>query len=70
MSRGFDWPALLRVATAVHGMRPAEFWKLTPAELLLVLGLEGGGVPLGRDRLADLIAAFPDKVQGDEDDGC
>jgi uncharacterized phage protein (TIGR02216 family) len=42
------------------GLRPEEFWKLTPAELALMLGDPAGAVPLGRARLDELRRAFPD----------
>lgn len=66
MSR-FDWPALMRAGICGLGLRPAEFWALTPAELALMLG--GGGaavVPLGRERLEELAAAFPDDEEKEE----
>ncbi|MBA4351302.1 MAG: hypothetical protein C0427_08655 [Rhodobacter sp.] len=46
----------------IGGLRlePAVFWRLTPAELRLMLGLEAGAAPLTRARLAELAAAFPD----------
>ena len=50
---GFDWSALLRVGAA-GGLKPAEFWSLTPAELVLVLGLEAVEKPLNRARLEEL----------------
>lgn len=53
----FDWPALLRVAVGA-GLRPCEFWQLTPAELVLVLGLEDQEKPLTRARLAELEQAY------------
>lgn len=56
----FDWPALLRVGVRGLGLRPAEFWDLTPAEFRLMLGEETGGPSMGRDRLDELMAAFPD----------
>ena len=60
--RGFDWPAMMRAGFQGLGLRPTEFWDLTPAELLLMLGLDGGGAPvLTRDRLAELSAQFPDQ---------
>lgn len=55
----FDWPALLRVGVAA-GLRPAEFWALTPSELVLVLGLDGQEKPLNRARLAELEQAYSD----------
>jgi uncharacterized phage protein (TIGR02216 family) len=64
----FDWPVLLRAGLRGLGLRPAEFWALTPYELRLMLG-EGEGeaqVPMGRARLMQLRAAFPD---GGDDGG-
>ena len=50
----FDWPALMRAGMRGLGLPPAEFWRLTPAELALLLG-EGGRVPpIGRARLDEL----------------
>lgn len=62
---GFDWPSLLRAGVQALGLRPAEFWALTPAELRLMLGEDRGARPMGRARLEELIAAFPDATQGD-----
>jgi uncharacterized phage protein (TIGR02216 family) len=42
------------------GLRPAEFWALTPAELALMLGIEAGPQAMTRDRLAEMAARFPD----------
>ncbi len=67
MSR-FDWPGLMRLGLRGLGLSPAEFWALTPAELRLMLGLDGGGMaPLGRARLEELAAAFPDVRKGTSD---
>ena len=51
-----------RVATALLGWRPAEFWAATPAELRTALGLDGddGGAPATGDLLARLMKEFPD----------
>lgn len=57
---GLDWPGLMRSGMAGLGLRPEEFWKLTPAELALMLGDPAGAVPLGRARLDELRRAFPD----------
>jgi len=60
MSR-FDWSAMMRAGLSGLRLRPDEFWALTPAEFLLMLGLEQGGAPaLTRDRLAELSAQYPD----------
>ncbi len=64
MSR-FDWPALMRAGVRGSGLRPDEFWALTPAELHLLLA--GWDAPLGRSGLDALMAAYPD-IRGDRDD--
>ncbi|GAA5079363.1 phage tail assembly chaperone [Maritalea mobilis] len=58
---GFDWPALMRAGIQGLGLRPAEFWALTPAELLLMLGEGTGAAPMRRDTLDALLARFPDQ---------
>jgi len=62
---GFDWPVLMRAGIRGLGLRPAEFWALTPAEFALMLGEGSGSAPLNRARLEDLARAYPDKT-GDE----
>lgn len=57
---GFDWPALMRVGLGALGLRPAEFWALTPLELRVMLGAEQVVPPLTRARLEELVAAHPD----------
>ena len=54
----FDWAALLEAARSA-GVRPVEFWRLTPAEFAFLIG-RSGQAPLTRAGLADLAAAFPD----------
>ncbi|RQP05515.1 MAG: phage tail assembly chaperone [Paracoccus sp. BP8] len=67
MSGGLDWPGLLRaglgpVRLGGLGLTPAAFWALTPAELALMLGVEPGrGGAMTRDRLAELVARYPDR---------
>lgn len=63
MSTRFDWPALMRAGVQGLGLRPAEFWALTPAELRLMLGEGGAARPMARDGLEALLAAFPDHEQ-------
>ena len=58
---GIDWPGLLRAGLGGLGLRPAQFWALTPAELRMMLGPPEGGRPLDRGRLDELMAAFPDR---------
>ncbi|WP_420394961.1 rcc01693 family protein [Nioella sp.] len=59
-NRPFDWPGLMRAGMQGLGLTPAEFWALTPAELLLMLGDPGGAAPMGRAGLEALAARFPD----------
>jgi len=47
------------------GLKPCEFWALTPAELQLMLGSGGAEKPMGRARLTELMETFPDKMRGD-----
>lgn len=58
--QGFDWPALMRAGMRGLGLRPHEFWNLTPAELQLLLGGMDGATSMGRPRLDELMQAFPD----------
>lgn len=65
--RGLDFTGLLRAAISPPalgglGMTPQVFWALTPIELRLMLGREGGGALMSRARLDELTAAFPDKT--------
>ncbi|WP_298494056.1 rcc01693 family protein [uncultured Maritimibacter sp.] len=62
---GFDWTGLMRLGMRGLGLRPADFWALTPAELTLLLGHERGQGPLDRARLDDLARAFPDMTRDD-----
>ncbi|WP_280952581.1 rcc01693 family protein [Roseovarius aestuariivivens] len=57
---GIDWPALMRAGIRGLGLRPREFWVLTPAELELMLGKPAGVAPLKRSRLDALLADYPD----------
>ncbi|MDF0600938.1 phage tail assembly chaperone [Psychromarinibacter sp. C21-152] len=59
---GFDWPLLMRAGLRGLGLKPREFWALTPAELVLLLGGGEGAAPLTRGRLEELAAAFPDQA--------
>lgn len=65
-SKGFDWPALMRAGLHGLGLKPDEFWALTPAELQLMLGSNPAHAPMLSDGLAALMAAYPDR-QKDHD---
>ncbi|MDQ7080123.1 MAG: phage tail assembly chaperone [Paracoccaceae bacterium] len=66
MAEKFDWPALMRAGMGGLGLHPAQFWDLTPHELMLLLGLEGAaaGGGFGRARLDELARMFPDRATG------
>lgn len=64
---GLDWPGLMRAGMHGLGLKPEEFWRLSPVELMLMLGRDGGDAPLNRTRLDELARAFPD-VQGGTSD--
>ncbi|WP_420567557.1 rcc01693 family protein [Thalassovita sp.] len=66
---GFDWPTLMRAGLRGLGLSPAEFWRLTPAELQLLLGASPGNAPLARARLDELLAAYPDTKKETENGG-
>ncbi len=55
-----DWPGLMRLGLHELRLSPEVFWALTPAELLVMLGAQATEAPLGRSRLEELAAAFPD----------
>ena len=65
---GFDWPALMRLGMHGLGLRPWEFWALTPAELMILTGREVLDAPFDRARLTELATAFPD-VKRETQDG-
>jgi uncharacterized phage protein (TIGR02216 family) len=67
--RRIDWAGLMRVglgpqAAGGLGLRPQEFWRLSPVELRIMLGMAGEAAPVGRNRLEALMAAFPDGRKG------
>lgn len=64
--KGLDWPGLMRAGLTGLGLMPAEFWRLTPAELALMLGAGARSAPLTRGRLNELAALYPDKSKGAE----
>ena len=67
MSVPIDWAALLQSALSPPpnglGLHPEAFWRLTPMEFRLMLGQGQAVPPLSRARLAELVAAFPDKQE-------
>ena len=65
----FDWPSLMRAGLQGLGLQPSAFWRLTPAELQMMLGQFRAEVPLSRDRLNALLTAYPDEAEGKRHDG-
>ncbi|OUD10700.1 hypothetical protein BVC71_04230 [Marivivens niveibacter] len=55
-----DWAGLMRAGFRGLGLKPAEFWNLTPVELMLMLGVDAATPSMGRARLMELAARFPD----------
>ncbi|WP_116133712.1 rcc01693 family protein [Tropicimonas sp. IMCC34043] len=59
-----DWAGLMRLGLTGLGLRPVEFWRLTPVELMVMLGLDAAGPPMTRARLDELARSFPDRTEG------
>lgn len=57
---GLDWPGLMRAGLGRLGLTPEAFWRLTPTELVLMLGDPAAPPPLDRLRLEELARAWPD----------
>ncbi|MEO1549374.1 MAG: phage tail assembly chaperone [Pseudomonadota bacterium] len=60
MSARFAWGAMLRVALRDLRLSPEAFWALTPAEFLILTGLDQGGGAMTRSQLDLLSRRFPD----------
>lgn len=56
------WPKLMQLGLVQLGLRPDQFWALTPAELMLMAGVDGEVSSLSRGGFTDLAARFPDKT--------
>lgn len=65
---GIDWAGLMRAGLQGLGLAPADFWRLSPVELRLMLGADSAAPPLTRARLDELARAFPDTWKGTNDD--
>lgn len=63
-----DWSSLMLAGIGGLGLAPDAFWRLTPVELQLMLGLPMAQGAMNRDRLEQLLAAYPDETQGERDE--
>jgi uncharacterized phage protein (TIGR02216 family) len=63
-----DWPALLKLGLREMGLSPRDFWALTPAEFLMMLG-DAAAAPMARARFDALAARFPDTHEKETRDG-
>ncbi|MEZ5913097.1 MAG: phage tail assembly chaperone [Paracoccaceae bacterium] len=61
-----DWPGLLRAGLNGLRLTPGEFWRLSPVELMIMLGADAATPPLTRARLDELARAFPDVRKGQD----
>ncbi len=55
-----DWAGLLVLGLRELRLAPEAFWKLTPVELVTMLGLDAARPALTRARLDELARAYPD----------
>ena len=56
--KGLDWPGMMRAGLRGLGLRPEQFWALTPAELALMLGVEPRAKAMTQARLEELVVRF------------
>lgn len=68
MKGSIDWAGLMRAGLGTLGLTPEVFWRLTPVELRIMLGVDAAASPLTRARLDELARAFPDRER-ERDDG-
>lgn len=58
-----DWRGLIHAGLHQLRLHPAAFWALTPAELQVMLGVQGGIAPMQRGQLDALLRDFPDMTK-------
>jgi uncharacterized phage protein (TIGR02216 family) len=61
-----DWTGLMRLGLGRLGLTPDAFWRLTPVELMTMLGAGDAAGPCTRARLEELARAYPD-TEGEGD---
>ncbi|NVO27772.1 phage tail assembly chaperone [Donghicola sp. C2-DW-16] len=62
-----DYLGLMRVGLTELRLKPAEFWALTPFELMTMSGRIPASRPMVRARLEELGRAFPDMQEKSDD---
>ncbi|MEY1555179.1 rcc01693 family protein [Yoonia sp. R2331] len=55
-----DWQALMHAGLHHLHLHPDAFWRLSPAELSMMLGGGARHQPLNRERLNALLQSYPD----------
>lgn len=63
-----DWPALMRLGLGHLRLLPAQFWDLTPHELMVMLGVGSTSATMTRAGLADLERRLDQQMKGAQDD--
>ena len=58
-----NWAVLMRLGLVDLRLSPDRFWALTPAELMLMAGVDGETRSMSRTGFSDLAASFPDKIK-------
>lgn len=63
------WGPLMRLGLGRMGLVPDVFWALTPAEFLLMAGLDAPeALRMSRSALERLNALYPDAPKGEQTD--
>ena len=62
-----DWRGLMHAGLHQLRLNPADFWALTPAELQMMLGVQGGVAPMVRGQMEALLRDFPDMTKDKQD---
>lgn len=66
MMQVFEWHTLMAAGIRGLGLKPSDFWNLTPAELGFLLGEANGHLPMARAALDELAARFPDEMENED----
>lgn len=57
------WAKLMRLGLGRMGLAPAVFWELTPAEFMMMAGIDAAPGAMTRQGLDALVARFPDRQE-------